>query len=139
MSKQIYISGALTNSSRKQFYENLGEVVEQSGYKPYIPHLHTDPEKNAAAKPCEVYEVDMRQIDNSCLVIAYVGYPSLGVGAELEHANTKGIPMILLYEKGEKVSRLALGIPMVKRILEFADEETALKYVSQYLQNMENS
>lgn len=139
MSKQIYISGALTNSSRKQFYENLGEVVKQSGYKPYIPHLHTDPEKNKEAKPCEVYEVDMQQIDNSCLVIAYVGYPSLGVGAELEHANMKGIPMILLYKKEEKVSRLALGIPMVKEIMAFETEDKALEFVSQYLKDTLNS
>lgn len=135
MSRQIYISGALTNSSRKEFYEKIGKKVEDAGYVPYIPHLHTDPEKNQNATPKEVYDVDMQQVDLSCMVIAYVGYPSLGVGAELEHANQSNIPIILLYEKGERVSRLAKGIPSVEEMYEYDCEEAALNWIYQYLIN----
>ena len=127
MKAQIYISGALTNSSRKEFYEKIGQLLEEIGNQPYIPHLHTDPEKNPDATPAEVYKVDMMQVEKSAIVIAYVGYPSLGVGAELEHANAKGIPLILLHEVGEKVSRLALGIPTVQKVIAYRCEEEALR------------
>lgn len=134
MKGQIYISGALTNSSRKEFYEKIGKLLEEIGYQPYIPHLHTDPEKNPDATPTEVYTVDMMQVEKSTIVIAYVGYPSLGVGAELEHANAKGIPLILLYEVGEKVSRLALGIPTVQKVIAYRSEEEALREIKDLLQ-----
>ena len=110
MSKQVYISGALTNANRKQFYEEIAQVVNSLGYKAYVPHMYTDPEKNPDVTPTEVYELDMEQIENSCLVIAYVGIPSFGVGMELERASSKGIPIILLHHNDDKVSRMALGI-----------------------------
>ena len=134
MKAQVYISGALTNSSRKEFYEKIGKLLEEIGYQPYIPHLHTDPEKNPDATPTEVYTVDMMQVEKSAMVIAYVGYPSLGVGAELEHANAKGIPLILLYEVGEKVSRLVLGVPTVQKVIDYRCEEEALREIRNLLQ-----
>lgn len=135
MARQIYISGALTNSSRKNFYESIGKTVERTGFIPYIPHLHTDPEKNPDATPKEVYEIDMMKVSQSEIIIAYVGYPSLGVGAELEHANAKGIPIILLWEKGERISRLVKGIPNVIKMMEYEREEEVLKILEDYLRN----
>lgn len=133
MKNQVYISGALTNASRKQFYEDIGKIVDSLGYRAYIPHLHTDPEKNPDATPKEVYDIDMEKVEGSCLIIAYVGYPSLGVGAELERASAKNIPIILLYQKEERISRLALGVPSVKEIISFDEEGQALERLEQII------
>ncbi len=133
---QIYISGALTNSSRKDFYEEIGDMVKKAGYRPYIPHLHTDPEKHSGATPEEGYDVNMKAIDNSCMVIAYVGYPSLEVGAELEHANNSEIPIIIISKIGERVSRLTLETPMVKATFAYHSEDEALEWIYQYLEDL---
>ncbi len=136
---QIYISGALTRGSRREFYEAIGDMVKKAGYRPYIPHLHTDPEKHPDATPEEEYDVNMMAIDNSCMVIAYVGYPSLGVGAELEHANNKGIPIIIISQIGEMVSRLARGIPMVNATFAYHSEDEALGWIYDYLEDLPTS
>ena len=103
--KQIYISGPLTNSVREELYKSIGNLVNSLGYKPSI-HLHTS--QNATSK--DVYTTDM---EKSYMVIAYVGTPSQEVAAELECANAKGIPIILLYEDLNTVSQLVREIPSV--------------------------
>lgn len=130
---QAYVSGALTNNGRRELYERIGDLLWRFGYMPYVPHLHTDPEKNPDAKPKEVYNVDMHQVDSSDLVVAYVGYPSLGTGAELERASSKGTHIILLYQKGEVVSRLVKGMPMVIGELEYEDEDHAINILNEFL------
>ncbi len=139
MLDQIYISGALTNNNRRDFYEAIGDVVKKAGYNPYVPHLNSDAEKNPDVTAKEIYDEDMRAIDNSCMVIAYVGYPSLGVGAELEHANNRGIPIIIISKIGERVSDFALGIPMVKEWFKYHSEDEALEWVYDYLKDLPTS
>lgn len=133
---QVYVSGALTNNGRRELYERIGDLLWRFGYMPYVPHLHTDPEKNPDVNPKEVYDVDMEKVDGSVLVVAYVGYPSLGTGAELERACSKGIPIILLYQKGEVVSRLVKGMPMVIGQLEYEDEENAIYLLKEALERI---
>lgn len=75
--------------------------------------MGTDPVENPDVKPEEVYRRDMGAVSSSDLIVAYVGEPSLGVGAEIERAAALGIDVILLYEEGRTVSRLILGSPSV--------------------------
>lgn len=134
--KTIYVSGALTNSGRRKLYERIGEVISELGYEPYIPHLHTDPVKNPDISPETVYRIDKERVQSSCLVVAYVGLPSFGVGAELEMANEKGIPIILMYELNTKVSRLVRGIPSVKVQISYQSQEVALEYLRENIQKI---
>ena len=134
--KTIYISGALTNSNRKELYEKIGETVRELGYEPYIPHMHTDPEKHKNIRVRDVYNIDKKMVENSCLMVAYVGIPSLGVGAELEMANAKGIPIILMYEFTANVSRLVRGIPSVKAQIVYQSVDVALNYLRDNIQKI---
>ncbi len=131
--KQVYISGPLTNSSKKELYELLGEEFEKCGFSAYIPHQHTDPKKNADIKPKEVYQTDYRKIIESSLIVAYVGEPSLGVGQEIQIAAFHQIPILLVFEKGAKVSRMTLGNPMVKQTFQFETFENLKEWVRQFM------
>lgn len=131
--KQVYISGPLTNSSKKEIYELLGEEFEKCGFSAYIPHQHTDPKKNADIKPKEVYQTDYRKIIESSLIVAYVGEPSLGVGQEIQIAAFHQIPILLVFEKGAKVSRMTLGNPMVKQTFQFETFENLKEWVRQFM------
>ena len=131
--RQIYISGPLTNSSKKELYELLGEEFEKCGFSAYIPHQHTDPKKNADIKPKEVYQTDYRKIIESSLIVAYVGEPSLGVGQEIQIAAFHQIPILLVFEKGAKVSRMTLGNPMVKQTFQFETFENLKEWVRQFM------
>lgn len=125
---KIYISGALTiideKKNLKSIYENIAKFCADYCDNIYVPHLGgTDPIKNPLVTPQEVWEKDHKEVSSSDLVIAYVGTPSLGVGAELEIARFTTSKIVLWYFKGEKVSRMALGNPAVVEKLEVEDEK----------------
>ncbi|MEA5564349.1 XRE family transcriptional regulator [Anabaena sp. UHCC 0399] len=130
LKKRIYVSGALTginnSDSLKEFYVDIGLLCEDTGFQAYIPHLNTDPNKHPNISPRQVFETDKHQVTKSDLVIAYIGYASLGVGMELAYAETNAIPIIMLYEKGKVVSRFPRGIPSVLSEIEFKDYQDAL-------------
>ena len=131
-SNQVYISGALTMFDRKKWYEEIGKMIDSLGYYAYVPHLHIDSEKNVTSK--EIYETDMRELENSFLVVADVSYPSLGVGAELERSNVKEIPVILMYEDGHLASDFVQGMPAVIKEICYPDSEYALEMLKKFLQ-----
>ncbi|MCL4416757.1 MAG: hypothetical protein M1365_08695 [Actinobacteria bacterium] len=69
----------------------------------------------------KVWKIDYEKVVNSCLVIAYVGLPSIGVGCEIEMARTANVHVVLLCEEEcqDRVSRLVLGNPAVIDIVPF--------------------
>ncbi len=134
---KIYVSGALTNlenpTKTKAFYEEIGLLCEEIGLQAYVPHKQTDPVNNPDISPSGVFDQDEYQVRNSNLVIAYLGVPSFGVGMELGFAVTNKIPIILLYEAGERISRLPRGIPTVIAEIQFHDHEDALNQLKNIL------
>lgn len=131
--KQVYISGPLTNSSKKELYELLGEEFEKCGFSAYIPHQYTDPVKNSKITPEKVYQTDYRKIIESSLLVAYVGEPSLGVGQEIQIASFHAIPILLVYEKEARVSRMTLGNPGVKQTFKYETLENLKDWVKQFM------
>ncbi|MBW4446821.1 MAG: nucleoside 2-deoxyribosyltransferase [Spirirestis rafaelensis WJT71-NPBG6] len=134
---KVYISGALTGvenpSVIKTFYEAIGLLCEKIGFEAYVPHINTDPINHPNISPRQVFETDKHQVSTSDLVIAYLGFPAFGVGMELAYAESKGIPIILLYEKHKRVSRFPRGIPTVFSEIEFSDYQDALTQLENVL------
>lgn len=126
--KQVYISGA-----NKELYEILGVEFEKCGFTAYIPNQHTDPKKNADIKPDKIYQTDYRKIIESSLLVAYVGKPSLEVGQEIQIAAFHQIPILLIFEKEAKVSRMTLGTPGVKQTFKFETFENLKEWVRQFM------
>lgn len=110
----VYVSGALTSASNlaeaRALYESLGAVCSKEGFEPYIPHLKTDPQNHPDVTAVDVYFHDAREIAAASLVVAYLGDPSLGVGAELALATGLGTPIVALYRPSQPVSRFILGL-----------------------------
>jgi hypothetical protein len=129
----VYISGALTDlppdrrSGYLEFYENIGRVVATLGGDPYLPHQASDPVRAPNLSPAEVDDLDRKAVSSASIVIAYVGFPSLGVGHEIEMAHHMMKPVILLAEAERKVSRLTLGNPAVTHCLRFTDYDDAYR------------
>jgi nucleoside 2-deoxyribosyltransferase len=137
---KIYISGALTgieNSAEiKAFYEAIGSLGQEMGFQAYVPHLKTDPTNNPDVSPRQVFETDKHQVSASDLVIAYLGFPSFGVGMELAYAEINNIPLILLYERGKNISRFPRGIPTVISEIQFNSYEDALAQLRSILEQL---
>lgn len=113
---KIYVSGALTfvDESLKEIYEKIAASCSAVCSDVYVPHLGgTDSVADPKVAPQTVWRKDHREVASSDLIIAYVGSPSLGVGAELEIARITASEIILWWFENEKVSRMALGNPAV--------------------------
>src|SRR5690242_20267609 len=109
----VYVSGALSGLSQRAYrrvseiYESIAAAVDSAGYVPYCPHRSpTAPSKPML--PSEVWSIDHAKVTGSRLVVAYVGVPSLGVGAEIEMARSSGINILLVceHDRIDRVSRL---------------------------------
>lgn len=139
---KVYISGALSNLKNpeeiKGFYEAIAETCVQYGFTPHVPHLFSDPINNPDLSPREVFQNDKSLVMETNLVIAYVGLPSLGVGMELAYADIANVPVILLYEKDQYVSRFPRGIPSLVDEIPFDDYSDALIKLSSLLQSFSN-
>ncbi len=136
---KAYISGALTGIDHlpglKKFYEDLAEVCGSHSITAYVPHLQTDPKNSPQISPQDIYAIDRKQVCESNLVIAYVGFPSLGVGQEIEIARENDIPVLLLMECDAVVSRMARGNTAVVAEIRFTDYQDALNQLSQWLKD----
>jgi hypothetical protein len=119
-----YISGPLTDMSEERraelraFYERLAAVCERVGLAAYVPHRVSDPKLAASLTPEEVDALDREAVTRACLIIAYVGEASTGVGIEVEIAHHAARPVWLLFEdaraKDRRISRLVRGNPAVE-------------------------
>lgn len=111
---RVYISGPLQGSSdlptARRLYEQIASVASSQGCIPYVPHLHTDPEAAAHLDAGSVYQRDVAALLASDVVIAHVGAPSTGVGAELALAARAGLAIIAIHRDTEQVSRFAAGL-----------------------------
>ena len=132
MSLTVYISGQLTtdDETRKQtllhLYETLGEACRAKAFDPYIPHIHTGLFIGDETLECsDVCERDRNAVAGSCLIVVYIGEPSIGVGIEIEVAYREGVPAVLVYERflfeQRKLSPMPLGHPAVIGHIAFSD------------------
>lgn len=140
---RIFFGGPLTNlkdpARTKAFYLRLGEAAKRRGFEFFWAYQSgTDPIKNPDVDPHEVYDVDTEELDKSDVMVAYVGEASTGTGIEIEHALAHNIPVVILYEKGKKVSRMLRGSPAIKQEIVYTDESDALKQFEAFLDTLED-
>lgn len=132
MSLTVYISGAITTDDEKlkrtllRFYETLGEACRAKGFNPYIPHINTGLFIDDEILQCsDVCERDRNAVAGSCLIVVYIGEPSIGVGIEIEVAYREGVPVVLVCERSRheqrKLSPMPLGHPAVIDHIVFSD------------------
>lgn len=141
---RIFFCGPLTEmhdvEKTKAFYTKLGEVAASCGFDYFWAFQHgTDPVKNPDVTPEFVYKQDIRELEKSDLMIAYIEEPSTGTGIEIEHARLHNIPAYLLYKQGSHVSRMVQGDPVVKREITYTDEQDALSKVKELLEEIKKN
>lgn len=111
---RIYISGPLQGSTdlgvARDFYDELADIVTSLGHEAYVPHHSTDPVAAGGLSARTVFATDVSALNNAEAVIAHIGLPSTGVGAEVALATGSGRRVLGLKRQGEKGSRFAEGL-----------------------------
>jgi 2'-deoxynucleoside 5'-phosphate N-hydrolase len=138
---RAYISGALINAARlddaRRLYERLAEACAAAGCAAYVPHQHADPVRDPDLPNAEVARRDLAEVRAADVLVAYVGEPSLGVGAEVAIALAEGKRVWLVAESDRKVSRFLLGLaelyPSQSQVCRYASIDDAAAWITAQL------
>ncbi|RLF04873.1 MAG: nucleoside 2-deoxyribosyltransferase [Thermoprotei archaeon] len=110
----------------------MAAVLEREGHVLLTPHVLDDVlDVERGVSPREIYERDVRLMEEADVLVAEVSYPSLGVGFEIAYSLLRGKPVIALCEEDrlERTSALIRGIthPGFKLLTYRSPEEAAEK------------
>lgn len=154
----IYIACGLTHVPRDrfdsyvQFIHELAHRLSLGGS--FVRYALRDSDPQLATKPFEdrarlCYSWDHEMVETSDVLVAEASYPSTGLGIELQIATSKGIPIVVCFEKtatnrvsaaeylnpdhsrhvlqvGEGyVSLMALGVPTIFKVIGYKNAEDA--------------
>ena len=124
----VYFASALTGLNEEQFNEiqNLDEQVHKicQQYSAhslvlYRPRLKTAPQINPDISEYDVYAIDRQIVSASDIVILAAPFPSLGAGIEVQLAYQGCASLVVLEKEKVKVSKMVLGCPVRKVIVQY--------------------
>ncbi|MGB7296758.1 MAG: nucleoside 2-deoxyribosyltransferase, partial [Candidatus Aminicenantales bacterium] len=112
---KVYFACAIVGGRYDEnIYQQLVDALLADGHEvptlmnagPAWQHMEGSP------KPSEVYRRDTRWIDESQVLIAEVSTPSHGVGYEISYALERNKPVLCIYRRGTRVSKMLTGNTM---------------------------
>jgi nucleoside 2-deoxyribosyltransferase len=108
----IYFACSITGGREFETdYQQIVAALTADGHEIPTSHLAQSDviENERKLTPQDVYERDVNWIKNCDVLIAEVSVPSHGVGYEIAFALNIGKPVLCLYQKNRKVSKMITG------------------------------
>lgn len=102
-----------------EIYRKIFFALERIGCEVITPHVIDESGRaEEGLSDEEIFERDMRLIDECDVLVAEVSTPSIGVGVEIQSALDRGKRVVCLYlpEARKGVSALVLGNPKIVKI-----------------------
>ena len=109
---KIYFACSITGGREFEAdYQELVAAITTDGHEIPTSHLAQSDvvENEDHLTPQDVYERDVNWINNCDVLIAEVSVPSHGVGYEIGFALNIGKPVLCLYQKDRRVSKMITG------------------------------
>jgi len=92
-------------------------------------------EMEGSPNPNKVYRRDTGWIDKSRALVAEVSTPSHGVGYEISYALERGKPVLCLYRRGARVSKMLTGNTMPGiQIVEYGDIDEGIGMIRTFIE-----
>ena len=110
----IYFACSITGGREfESVYQSIVRALTEAGHEVPTAHLAETgiTSVEAGIHPNDVYERDVAWIRACDVLIAEVSVPSHGVGYEIGFALGIGKPVLALYQRGRKVSKMISGNP----------------------------
>ena len=110
----IYFACSITGGREFELvYQSIVRALTEAGHEVPTAHLAETgiTSVEAGIHPNDVYERDVAWIRACDVLIAEVSVPSHGVGYEIGFALGIGKPVLALYQRGRKVSKMISGNP----------------------------
>lgn len=138
---KIYFACAIVGGRQDEaIYQKIVNALLEDGHD--VPTaLNAGPgwqTLEGSPEPSEVYQRDLAWIDDSDALIAEVSTPSHGVGYEIGYALNQKKPVLCIYRRGVRVSKMLTGNTMAGlRILDYGDVDQAIQLVRDFLKAFE--
>lgn len=114
---KVYFAGAIRGGREKVYdYKKMVDEFENCGAEVLTKHV-ADPELSSKGEDMsfgEIYDRDIKWLNECDIVFADITLPSLGVGYELAYAENIGKTIYAIYEKGINVSGFIRGNKKIK-------------------------
>jgi nucleoside 2-deoxyribosyltransferase len=133
----IYFSCSITGGRRDQaIYQHIVEHLTAKGHEVPTAHLSRidvmDEEK--VIDPLDVYNRDVKWVEECDALVAEVSTPSHGVGYEIALALVLGKPVFCCYRQGVKVSKMLTGnTHACLKVYEYPDETSLISNLDLFL------
>lgn len=131
----IYFACSITGGRELEaLYQQFVAALEEDGHVIPTSHLAQAEvlEGERLLAPRDVYERDVRWIDECDALIAEVGVPSHGVGYEIGYALNAGKPVLCLAQEGRRVSKMITGNPSLE-MRTYSTFEEAITHAQTFL------
>ncbi len=132
----VYCAGAIKgDSSYRERYQEMVNIVKDEGHSA-LSELNPEFHSAFPLNENQVFQRDIKWIENSSLMIAEISGPSLGVGFEISYAlYVMEIPVLALYDSAvDQVSAMITGcdseLLYVKR---YTDSEELSELIKSFL------
>ena len=133
----IYFACSITGGREfERVYQDLVAALLTDGHEVPTAHLAESSVASleAVVAPREVYERDVTWIGAASAVVAEVSVPSHGVGYEIGFALNAGKPVLCLFQKGQKVSKMISGNPHPQLTVKaYRDSSHAIELMRKFL------
>lgn len=109
---KLFFSGSIRGGRQLiSTYEHIISFLRSNGHIVLSEHVASETLEKAEARMSEqeIFEKDIRWIEESDILIADITVPSIGVGYEICHAVSTGRPVLCVYKEGTKASAMVLG------------------------------
>ncbi len=134
---KIYFACAIVGGRQDEaIYQQLVDALLSYGHEiptatnagPAWQHMEGSPEPN------EVYRRDTAWIDESQALIAEISTPSHGVGYEVSYALERSKPVLCIYRRGARVSKMLTGNTMKGiTVKDYADVNEGVKIMREFI------
>jgi 2'-deoxynucleoside 5'-phosphate N-hydrolase len=133
----IYFSCSITGGRRDQaVYQQIVDHLLAGGHT--VPTAHLSQvnvlEEEKVIDALEVYNRDVRWVEECDALVAEVSTPSHGAGYEIALALFLGKPVFCCYRAGVRVSKMLTGNTHARlKVHEYPDEKNLLSAMDQFL------
>ncbi len=132
---KIYFAGAIRGGREKVCdYQKMVEQFEKCGGEVLTKHV-ANPNLSVIGEnisPREIYERDIKWLEECDIVFADVTIPSLGVGYEISYAENLGKKIYAIYEKEVNVSGIIRGNEKIE-LMAYTDISEVINKIDQIM------
>lgn len=134
---KIYFSASISGGRKYlDIYKKIVAYLKQKGHEVLTDHIIVDNifDFENQWRPKEIFERDIRFLNECDVVIAEVSNPSLGVGYEICYALEHKISTLCIYQPDIFVSRMIVGnTSSYLTLFEYQDEESLFLRLDDFL------